>query len=48
MIGMEAFRLIMQDPRFSKLPKYLETPGGPELWEKEIVLLKKFAKEKTF
>lgn len=43
LIGLESFRYLMQDPRTRQLPKYLETPGGPELWEKEIRLLREFA-----
>lgn len=42
-IGLDCFRFLMQDPRTRDLPKYLETPGGPELWEKEIRLLREFA-----
>ena len=42
-IGIECFKWLMNDPRTRKLPKYLETPGGPELWEKEIQLLRGFA-----
>ena len=41
-IGMEAFKAIMQHPKLKALPKYLETPGGPSLWEKEIALLRSF------
>lgn len=41
-IGMECFRFLMEDPRTRHLPKYLETPGGPPLWEKEIHLLRSF------
>ncbi len=32
-IGLEAFRFIMRDPRFQKIPKVLETPKGKELRE---------------
>jgi deoxyribonuclease IV len=32
-IGLEAFRVIMRDPRFRKIPKVLETPKGKELLE---------------
>lgn len=39
-IGLECFRFLMNDPRTCMLPKYLETPGGPELWKKEIPLLR--------
>jgi endonuclease IV len=30
MIGKEAFRLLMNDKRFSKVPMYLETSKGEE------------------
>jgi deoxyribonuclease-4 len=43
MIGIECFRFLMQDPRTREIPKFLETPGGLELWEKEIRLLREFA-----
>lgn len=43
-IGMEAFRFLMTSPQTRHLPKYLETPGGPENWKKEITLLKAYAK----
>lgn len=43
-IGLECFKYLMQDPRTQHLPKYLETPGGPSLWENEIPLLHSFAK----
>lgn len=42
MIGIDAFEAIMRHPYLHKLPMYLETPGGPELWEKEIHLLRSF------
>jgi deoxyribonuclease-4 len=42
-IGMECFKFLMKDPRTRFIPKYLETPGGIELWEKEIRMLKDFA-----
>ncbi len=32
-IGLEAFRFIMRDRRFQKIPKVLETPKGKELRE---------------
>lgn len=41
-IGEECFRFLMTDPRTRDLPKYLETPDGPPLWEKEIIMLKSF------
>ena len=43
-IGIECFRVLMTHPKLRNLPKYLETPGGPDLWEKEIALLRDFAK----
>lgn len=43
-IGMECFKVVMQHPDLRELPKYLETPGGPESWKKEIKLLREFAK----
>lgn len=42
-IGMECFKLLMTDPRTKHIPKYLETPDGPELWKKEIATLHSFA-----
>ena len=43
-IGLECFKFLMQDRRTRELPKYLETPGGPPLWEKEIWKLREYAK----
>lgn len=40
-IGSESFCFLMRDERTQKLPKYLETPGGPDLWTKEIRFLQK-------
>lgn len=37
-IGLEAFRLIMNDPRFEAIPLILETPES-ERWAEEIALL---------
>lgn len=37
-IGIEAFRLVMNDPRFDNIPLILETPS-PEKWPEEIRLL---------
>lgn len=42
-IGIECFKLLMQDHRTKYLPKYLETPDGPSLWKEEISLLRNFA-----
>ncbi len=37
-LGIEAFRMLMNDPRFSKVPKVLETPKGKDLAEDVINL----------
>ncbi len=42
-IGIECFKWLMTDPRTRYLPKYLETPNGLEMWEKEIQMLRDFA-----
>ena len=41
-IGWECFRFLMTDHRTRHLPKYLETPDGPEKWKEEIIKLKEF------
>lgn len=41
-IGMDCFRILMQDPRVAQLPKYLETPGRMGIWKEEIAILKEF------
>lgn len=41
-IGLEGFKAMMQDERLKKIPKYLETPEGPDVWKKEIALLKSY------
>jgi deoxyribonuclease IV len=38
-IGLDAFRFVMQSPRFRKIPKVLETPKGNDLAE-DVVNLK--------
>ncbi len=45
MIGIDAFKFLMQDERTKYLPKYLETPGGTDQWKKEIPMLFSFAEE---
>jgi deoxyribonuclease IV len=42
MVGLESFKFLMQDSRTREIPKYLETPNGMEMWEKEIRLLREF------
>jgi deoxyribonuclease-4 len=32
-IGLEGFRVLLNDPRFEKIPMVLETPKGPDLKE---------------
>jgi len=44
LIGMDAFKFIMQDERFDEIPIILETPE-PEIWQQEIELLYKLEKE---
>lgn len=39
-IGLEAFRLIVNDDRFHGLPMLLETPGGDAEYEKNLKILK--------
>lgn len=41
-IGWDSFRFLMTDKRTRHLPKYLETPGGKEVWKLEIAQLKEF------
>lgn len=43
-IGIESFQVLMQDPRTRFIPKYLETPGDPTLWQKEIRQLRDLAR----
>jgi len=40
MIGKKGFSAIMRESRLSLLPKYLETPGGIDVWERELAWLK--------
>lgn len=41
-IGLDCFRVLMTHQNTRSIPKYLETPGGADLWEEEIRLLKSF------
>lgn len=41
MIGKEGFSAIMKEPRLACIPKYLETPGGLEVWKTEIAWLQR-------
>lgn len=47
-IGFDAFRFVMTHPKTRHLPKYLETPDGPDSWKKEIALLRNYAEECTY
>lgn len=42
-IGLKGFKAMMQHPKLRELPKYLETPSGPDGWKDEIKLLRKFS-----
>jgi len=42
-IGIECFKVMMQDARLADIPKYLETPNGDTMWAEEIQMLKDFA-----
>jgi deoxyribonuclease-4 len=42
-IGPECFKVMMTHPLIREIPKYLETPDGPELWKEEIALLRAYA-----
>ena len=46
LIGIESFKYLMTSPLTREIPKYLETPDGPPVWEKEIWLLREFARGK--
>src|SRR5262249_48303274 len=43
-IGLESFKFLMTSDLIRDLPKYLETPGGCPMWDKEIWLLREFAR----
>ncbi|MGR3973006.1 MAG: deoxyribonuclease IV [Candidatus Rhabdochlamydia sp.] len=44
MIGIKCFEVMMKHPSLAHLPKYLETPEGPNMWKQEIQLLRDFAR----
>lgn len=44
-IGKKAFEYVMTHDKLRELPKYMETPVGPEGWKEEIKMLRKFANE---
>lgn len=39
-LGLEPFRLIVNDPRWAGLAGILETPGGPDNWGKQLETLR--------
>ncbi len=41
-IGIDSFRYLVTNEKTKSIPKYLETPGGPIQWEKEISMIKKW------
>lgn len=43
-IGMDSFQFLMTSEITRNIPKYLETPGGCPLWDKEIWKLREFAR----
>ena len=47
-IGIEPFRMLVNDPRFRKIPMILETPKGPDLKEdvENLALLRSLRKKK--
>lgn len=44
-IGIESFKFLMRSKLTREIPKYLETPGGCPLWDKEIWMLREFARK---
>lgn len=43
-IGLDCFKFLMRSEITREIPKYLETPGGCPLWDKEIWMLREFAR----
>ena len=41
LIGKGGFSAIMKQPHLASLPKYLETPGGLDVWQQEISWLRR-------
>lgn len=44
-IGLEAFRMLMNDPRFTRIPKILETPGGEDDYPRNLETLRSLRAE---
>lgn len=43
-IGLDSFKFLMTYPATREIPKYLETPGGCAIWDKEIWMLRQYAR----
>ncbi len=43
-IGLDSFKFLMSSEITRAIPKYLETPGGCPVWDKEIWTLREFAR----
>ncbi len=43
LIGLDAFRMLFNDERFSGIPMVLETPGGEKWYKKNLQLMRKLA-----
>jgi deoxyribonuclease-4 len=44
-IGLQSFRLLMQDNRWQKLPGFLEIPGGDDAFKQDIKKLKRLRRK---
>ncbi|MCZ6749611.1 MAG: deoxyribonuclease IV [SAR324 cluster bacterium] len=44
-IGTGNFERVARDPRFRGIPMFLGTPGGGEVWSREVAMLRKFRAE---
>ena len=44
-IGTGTFERLARDPRFRGIPMFLETPGGGEVWSREVAMMRKFRAE---
>ena len=47
-IGLESFRILLNDPRFENVPKILETPGKEQDFKKNLDLLKSLTANRLF
>jgi len=46
-IGREAFRLLVNDPRFAEVPGVLETPGGLAGFRRNLARLRRLSRKRT-